>query len=65
MLKAELSGETNWSKDKIIKMAEITGLSQSQIYKWCWDQKKKQVTYPHRNEIKNAEIYRRKIIHKS
>lgn len=23
-------------------MAEITGLSQSQVYKWCWDQKKKQ-----------------------
>jgi hypothetical protein len=24
-------------------MAEITGLSQSQVYKWCWDQKKKQI----------------------
>jgi hypothetical protein len=23
-------------------MAEVTGLSQSQVYKWCWDQKKKQ-----------------------
>lgn len=22
-------------------MAEVTGLSQSQVYKWCWDQKKK------------------------
>lgn len=32
----------NWTKEKIVKMAEITGLSQSQVYKWCWDQKKKQ-----------------------
>ncbi len=23
-------------------MADITGLSQSQVYKWFWDQKKKQ-----------------------
>ena len=23
-------------------MAKVTGLSQSQVYKWCWDQKKKQ-----------------------
>ena len=30
-----------WSKDKIVKMAELTGLSESQVYKWCWDQKKK------------------------
>ena len=22
-------------------MAELTGLSESQVYKWCWDQKKK------------------------
>jgi hypothetical protein len=26
-------------------MAEITGLSQSQVYKWCWDQKKKNMKY--------------------
>ncbi len=32
----------NWTKQKIVKMAEVTGLSQSQVYKWCWDQKKKQ-----------------------
>lgn len=24
-----------------MRMAEVTGLSQSQVYKWCWDQKKK------------------------
>jgi len=41
MLKQELSGEDNWNKDTIVRMAKITGLSQSQVYKWCWDQKKK------------------------
>lgn len=41
MLKEELGGEMNWTKEKIVKMAEVTGLSQSQVYKWCWDQKKK------------------------
>lgn len=25
-------------------MAEVTGLSESQVYKWCWDQKKKTAT---------------------
>ena len=33
----------NWTKDKIVHMSKITGLSQSQVYKWCWDQKKKQI----------------------
>ena len=35
--------EANWSKDKIVEMSELTGLSQSQVYKWWWDQKKKGV----------------------
>lgn len=43
LLKQELDGEMNWTKEKIVRMAQITGLSQSQVYKWCWDQKKKQV----------------------
>jgi hypothetical protein len=45
MLKQELEGEMNWTKEKIVRMAEITGLSQSQVYKWCWDQKKKNMKY--------------------
>ena len=35
----------NWTKDKIGHMSKITGLSQSQVYKWCWDQKKKQIKH--------------------
>ena len=41
MLKQELEVEANWSKEKIAEMSELTGLSQSQVYKWWWDQKKK------------------------
>ena len=41
MLKNEFDRESNWSKDKIADMSELTGLSQSQVYKWWWDQKKK------------------------
>jgi hypothetical protein len=43
MLKLELDSESNWNKDKIAEMSEITGLSQSQVYKWWWDQKKKNI----------------------
>lgn len=35
-----------WSKEKIVEMAAMTGLSESQVYKWCWDQKKK-MTHGH------------------
>ena len=42
-------------------MSKITGLSQSQVYKWCWDQKKKQIK--HKQE--NSKYYeRRKFIKK-
>lgn len=38
-------------------MAEVTGLSQSQVYKWCWDQKKK-------NFKSSKDQNKRKIIRK-
>lgn len=55
MLKQELDGEMNWTKDKIVHMATVTGLSQSQVYKWCWDQKKK---------TSKTKDFKRKIIRK-
>lgn len=70
MLRQELDGEMNWTKEKICKMAEITGLSQSQVYKWCWDQKKKNQKYSHRDrEIGSLKCgmnmpMRRKVIRK-
>lgn len=40
-LKAEYTSGTLWSKEKIEEMSRVTGLSEAQVYKWCWDQKKK------------------------
>jgi hypothetical protein len=42
ILKAEYEKGSEWSKEKITRVSKITGLSESQVYKWCWDQKKKQ-----------------------
>jgi hypothetical protein len=63
MLKQELDGEMNWTKEKICQMAEVTGLSQSQVYKWCWDQKKKNLK-GNKNSQNNGYLNRRKIIRK-
>lgn len=41
ILKQQLEMQPNWNKEKIVEMSEMTGLSQSQVYKWWWDQKKK------------------------
>jgi hypothetical protein len=44
-LKNEIINEPSWDKDKIAEMSAVTGLSQSQVYKWWWDQKKKTMKY--------------------
>jgi hypothetical protein len=41
MLRRVLEVEPSWTKDKVVEMSDLTGLSQSQVYKWWWDQKKK------------------------
>lgn len=41
ILKSEFLKCDNWNKEKITQVSQITGLSESQVYKWCWDQKKK------------------------
>lgn len=41
ILKEEFTKNSNWTKDQITHIANTTGLSESQVYKWCWDQKKK------------------------
>lgn len=41
-------------------MSEITGLSQSQVYKWWWDQKKKNM----KNESIHSRMMKRKVIKK-
>ena len=39
ILENEFIKEREWSKDKIIKLSKLVGLSQGQIYKWNWDRK--------------------------
>jgi hypothetical protein len=41
LLRAEYGKNQHWDKFMIRKIARLTGLSESQVYKWCWDQKKK------------------------
>ena len=60
MLKHELEIEPNWGKEKIAEMSDITGLSQSQVYKWWWDQKKKNM----KNERENVALGKKKLIKK-
>ena len=47
-------------------MSEITGLSQSQVYKWWWDQKKKNMKSEKEsyNKLINKLINKRKFIRK-
>lgn len=44
ILQNELRGSNLlWSREKIIEIAEKTGMSETQIYKWWWDQTRKRV----------------------
>jgi hypothetical protein len=42
VLKTEYAKNKEWSKELISKISQATGLTESQIYKWNWDQKKKE-----------------------
>ena len=37
----EYAQNTKWTKEKVVSLAEKTGLSEAQVYKWSWDYKKK------------------------
>ena len=39
-------------------MAKITGLSESQVYKWCWDQKKKIKANDKNTTLKKALVFK-------
>ena len=32
---------TDWSKEEVTELSQRSGLTESQVYKWAWDQKKK------------------------
>ena len=48
----EYSKDEFWSKEKITKISQMTGLTESQVYKWCWDQKKKVEETPSEAQVK-------------
>jgi hypothetical protein len=37
----EFERNPNWSKDIMLDVSKKTGLSEAQVYKWGWDQKRK------------------------
>lgn len=49
-LQVEFEKTTEWSKDLVCYLAHLTGLSEAQVYKWGWDQKKKMQCRERREE---------------
>lgn len=41
LLAVEFDKNPEWSKERLHELSELTGLSEAQIYKWGWDQRKK------------------------
>ena len=44
VLEYEFARDPDWSKERLYDLSKLTGLSEGQIYKWGWDQKKKLAT---------------------
>jgi hypothetical protein len=42
MLLDEFAEEPHWSKEKLAQISTYTSLTEGQVYKWGWDQKRKQ-----------------------
>jgi len=43
----EFQANPEWSKDNMQEVSEKTGLSEAQVYKWGWDQKRKMLDPTH------------------
>ena len=41
ILMREFEKNPNWSKETLLEVSKKTGLSEAQVYKWGWDQKRK------------------------
>ena len=41
MLILEFKKNPDWTKEQVTMLSAQSGLSESQVYKWAWDQKKK------------------------
>lgn len=44
VLEYEFARDPEWTKERLYELSRLTGLSEGQIYKWGWDQKKKLAT---------------------
>ena len=60
VLKLELEKETFWDKEKILQVSQSTGLSESQVYKWFWDQKKKKCEFIRECNDRKKTAFQRK-----
>ena len=40
---AEYKRDPNWTKETCKRVSQNTGLTESQVYKWGWDQKNKKI----------------------
>ena len=46
-LMQEYSKDPNWTKETCCRVSKATGLTESQVYKWGWDQKNKKAEDGH------------------
>lgn len=56
ILRKELRVSGEWEKKDVVRMAEMTGLSMSQVYKWFWDQRKRKIEGPRRRKVWAEEV---------
>lgn len=42
-LMQEYQKDPNWTKETCLRVSQATGLTESQVYKWGWDQKNKKI----------------------
>ena len=54
-LMREFEQDPTWSKETYQRVARETGLSESQVYKWGWDQKNKKENENDDEKEDNAE----------
>lgn len=41
LLADEFTRDPEWTKERLVDLSKLTGLSEAQIYKWGWDQRRK------------------------
>lgn len=57
MLIQEFQSNPEWSKDNMQEVSKKTGLSEAQVYKWGWDQKRKMLD-PTRDITDELRLYK-------